>query len=519
VAKENRAGPVYLVGAGPGDPGLLTRKAAHLLKKASVIIHDGLVPSAVLGLASPGAEFVYAGKKLSASGAAHSQEAISALMIQKWGEGGVVVRLKGGDPFVFGRGAEECEALAAAGVPFEIVPGISSLAAVPAYAGIPLTARGTSATVAFATGHEAAGKPSSDVDWTALARAQTVVLFMAVKTLADCAMRLIAGGKAADTPCAVIRWGTTASQECVVGTLSTIATEAKHVLPPALVVVGDVVHLRETLRWANGLPMFGLRCLISRGGEGAEAYVDALSAQGAEPLPVPLTRFEEPNRRDSEALSREILGLSTNAWILFASGTAVHRFAAQVAASGRDARALAGIQLGCVGPATARALATHGLTADLVAPRASAAGLAEALLKRGAKGRVLIPRAEGGRVEIIDRLTAAGTEVVPLTVYRTVCQDPTHTHVVRLRHVVEAGGLSAAAFLAPSQVNAFFDLIGANAAAVLNRCRVVGAIGETTRAALLGHGVTRSVVPSSPGPTALAEAMSAAVSSVAQEES
>lgn len=511
-------GSVFLVGAGPGDPGLLTRRGAALLSSADVVVYDGLVNDALLDLAPARCRCIYAGKKRATHGRPHTQAEINELLIEHARAGRRVVRLKGGDSFVFGRGAEECQALAAAGIDFEIVPGVTAATAVPAYAGIPLTARGVTSTVSFATGHEAAGKPETDVDWRALAHAGTIVLFMAVRTMRECCAQLMAAGKSGATPAAVTRWGTTTRQRSVFATLATLPEVAARagIGPPALVIVGDVVHLRTALTWHERRPLAGARVALTRARDACGPLSDLIADLGGEAMPLPVTGIESLVAGPTPEADRLLGQLSSYAWLLLTSANAVNYFFDWLLDRDRDARALAGVRIACVGKATARALRARGLRADVVPERGHGQRVAEALIEatledRAMTGaRVLFPRALAGRPEAVDTLRAAGAQVDVLPVYRTVertgADDPAMARAVRR---LRAGQVQALGFFAPSQVEAFFHLLG-DAAAVIRACPIIGAIGRTTRAALTARGVDVHVVPSAPDGSLLVQAIARA---------
>lgn len=513
-----RPGWVYLVGAGPGDPGLLTRRGAELLASADVIIYDGLASSVLLSLSSPTSTRIYAGKKGSALGAPRSQRTIESLAIEHASAGRSVVRLKGGDPFVFGRGAEECEALATAGIPFEIVPGVSSATAVPAYAGIPLTARDVASTVAFATGHEATGKGAA-VDWSAIARADTVVLFMALATAEDCCARLIAAGRAGDTPAAAIHWGTTASQTTVVSTLAGLpaALAAAQLKPPALLVIGEVVQKRRRLSWYENRPLFGARVLVTRSADRAEPFVDAVTRLGGEALVAPLTEVVPPKPADRQGLVRGIEQLSDYGWLVFTSGNAVDRFFAELTERGLDARALATARLACVGTATAARLSHFGLRADVVPPHGDARQVARAVIDAAGPDltgcRVLLPRAETGREEAATELRAAGAQVDVVIAYRLALTPPDRPEIASALDRLHRHEIHAIGFFAPSQVRALCQLLGSDAQRVLAKVPVLAAIGATTAAQLAGLGLANTVVSATPEAAALAQAIADALSS------
>jgi uroporphyrinogen III methyltransferase/synthase len=518
------SGVVYLVGAGPGDPGLITRRGADLVARADVVVYDGLASPVLLRLARAGCELVYAGKKHVLSGGPPlTQDHIDRILIDRARAGKQVVRLKGGDPFVFGRGAEECEVLGAAGVRFEVVPGVSAATAVAAYAGIPLTARGIASSVAYTTGHEASDGGDghgSAINWPAIAGADTVVLFMALSTAADCCARLIAAGRDPATPAAAIHWGTTASQRTVVAALADLphAIGATGLKPPALLVIGDVVRLRQRLSWFEDRPLAGARVLITRPPDQAERFSNILSELGAEPVHCPLTRIVDPPPDQAARLDEAITRLGEFAWLVLASANACDRFFAALAARRLDGRALAGVRIACVGPATAAALASRGLLADLVPPHGDAAGVARAIVEATGEltgTRVLVPRALEGRDDAVDLLRAAGADVEAIAVYKLDLVEPLHPPVVTALARLRAGEIRAAAFFAPSQVRALCDLLGPDAREVLAGVPILAAIGATTAAALAARGLTAHVVPDSPDLDLLASEIAAAAGAAA----
>jgi uroporphyrinogen III methyltransferase/synthase len=504
-------GTVYLVGAGPGDPELITVRGAECLARADVVIYDGLANPVLLDHAPPASIRIYAGKKHSDRGGPLTQERITALLIEHARAGRTVVRLKGGDPFVFGRGGEEAQALAAAGIPFEIVPGVTAATAVPAYAGIPITHRDHASTVfALATGHEGEGaeRPPEQaaardgkIDWTAVARADTIVLFMAVKTLPEITRSLLGAGRAASTPAAIIRWGTTALQRTVVGTLGDLAERAAaaDLRPPALIVVGDVVRLRDALSWYERRPLFGARVLVPRQREQARGFARALVALGAEPFVVEVTRLEDAG---GAALDAALARLSDWRWIAFTSANAVERTFEALLRAGRDARALAGLRVAAVGPATSAALVRRGVRPDLVPERQDGAGVAQAILADDPDATVLLPRAAEGREELV---AALGARVTPVAAYRTVPLPAAELEPLTTR--LRAGELDVLCFFSPSQAEAILAALGAGGEAVLARARVVAAIGGTTAAALQARGVRVDLTAPAPSAESLAEAL------------
>jgi uroporphyrinogen III methyltransferase/synthase len=416
------SGKVYLVGAGPGDPGLLTLKGQRILRAADVVILDYLANPELLLEAKPGTEIVYVGRHAAER---MPQDEINQLIVDRARQGKIVCRLKGGDPFIFGRGGEEAEHVAASGVPFEIVPGVSAGYAVPAYAGIPLTHRQLSSTVLFITGQEDPEKESgSNLDWEKIAHgASTLVFFMSVSTLPHVAQKLIQAGRAPSTPVATIRWGTRGEQQVVVATLETIAERARAagIKPPALTVVGDVVTLREKLQWFECLPLFGERILITRAREQAAKLAEPLRALGAETIELPTIAIEDPE--DWAPLDRAIERLRERGydWLIFTSANGVRQFVERLAATKTDIRVLAGMKICAIGPATAGELGRHLLAVDVVPRSYVAEGVLEALAAEPVAGkRFLIPRARVARDLLPAELRKRGAVVDVVEAYRTI---------------------------------------------------------------------------------------------------
>lgn len=403
---------VYLVGAGPGDPGLLTVRGAEVLARADVVVHDRLAEVSLLDLAPGTAERVDVGKR---PGGPVDQEAINGLLVEKGKAGLEVVRLKGGDPFVFGRGGEEAQALLDAGVPFEVVPGITSAVAAPAYAGIPVTQRGLSTSFTVVTGHSRHA-PERDTDWEALARAgDTIVVLMGVSHRAEIAERLLAGGLSPDTPVAAVTWGTRAEQQTVRSTLAQLG-EAP-VEPPATIVIGKVAGL--DLTWFESRPLFGVRVLVTRSREQASELSACLRNIGAHVVEVPTIATADP--ADPAALAAAAEGVADYDWVVFTSPNAVTRFLPLVG----DARRFGAAKLAVVGPATGDALAARLLTADLVPDRFVAESLVEAF--PDGPGRVLLPQARDARDVVAEGLQAKGWNVDVVEAYATVPADPPRT--------------------------------------------------------------------------------------------
>jgi uroporphyrinogen III methyltransferase / synthase len=411
-------GKVYLVGAGPGDPGLLTLKGKAALERADSVVYDFLAASVHLRHAPPEAEKIFVGKR--GGGPRRPQEEINSLLIAKARAGQTVVRLKGGDPFIFGRGGEEAQALVKAGVPFEIVPGISAGIAAPAYAGIPLTHRDLASAVCFAAGHENPAKMESGVDWAGLATASgTLVFFMGTRNLGLIARQLIEQGRPAGTPVAVIRWGTRAQQQVVTGSLSEIAARAANLAPPTVIVVGEVVRLREELNWFERLPLFGKRIVVTRAREQAAPFCDRLEELGAEAVTLPTIEFREP--QSWSPLDDAIARLQSFHYLLLTSANGVRSFMGRLLESGRDARDLKGLVIGAIGPATAAEFSRYGIRVDVVPSHYQAEGLLEALKGHDVRGKaVLIPRAKVARDLVPQALTERGARVEVVEAYETV---------------------------------------------------------------------------------------------------
>ena len=414
---------VYLVGAGPGDPGLLTARALELIAAADVIVYDRLIPASALDGARADATLVYAGKE--GGGESMPQAEISRLLVAHGSLGATVVRLKGGDPFVFGRGGEEASALREAGVAFEVVPGVTAGVAGPAYAGIPVTHRDAASAVAFVTGHEDPDKPSSALDWEALARFPgTLVFYMGVRQLRSIAASLVACGRDAAEPAAVVERGTLPGQRVVAGSLGTIADEAAAggVRAPAVVVVGEVVRLRERLDWFGVVrPLGGLTVAVTRARAQASALADRLRRLGAAVVEAPAIRIVP---LDGPAMS-----ISGYDLICLTSPNGVRILFERLLAAGGDARVLAGARVAAIGPGTASALRSHGVVADVVPPeRFVAEGLVEALAGVPVS-RALVARAAEARDVLVEALRARGAAVDVVALYETVAEPLSEAQV------------------------------------------------------------------------------------------
>ncbi len=468
---------VYLVGAGPGDPGLMTRRALELIARADVILYDRLIPAGALDGARPGAELRYVGKSPAADST--SQEEINALLVEHGRAGSTVVRLKGGDPFVFGRGGEEAEALAAAGIAFEIVPGVTAGIAAPAYAGIPVTHRDEASAVAFVTGHEDPGKEQSAIDWDALAAFPgTLVLYMGVRRLPEISARLIEAGRPADEPAAVVERGTLPGQRTVTAPLAQIADAAADVRPPAITLVGPVASLREELAWIEQRPLHGRTVVVTRARAQASGLAAMLRGLGADVVEAPAIRIRP--RPVGEDVARMADAIGEYDLVCLTSPNGVALLFEALAARGRDARALAGTNVAAIGPGTARALEARGIRADVVPERSVAESLVAELEKTDLTGkRILIPRAAEARDVLPDGLRAAGAEVDVVALYDTV-GEPLDAAV--LNALQDADYVT---FTSSSTVTRFLDAAGDG---VPNGARVVS-IGPVTSATARERGI------------------------------
>ena len=454
------SGRVYLVGAGPGDPGLITLKAIECLKKADVIVYDRLLDDVLLSVARPEAEKIYVGK--ASSRHTMPQAGINKLLVNKAREGKTVVRLKGGDPFVFGRGGEEAEELVKNGIDFEVVPGVTSAVAVPAYAGIPVTHRSLASSFAVITGHETPDKAGSRIDWAKVAAgADTLVFLMGLQNLPGIVEHLIKNGRSEDTPAAVIKDGTRPQQVTVTGTLKDIAGRVSEsgLKSPAVIVVGEVVSMRETIRWFDNRPLSGKRILVTRARSQASSLSELLAARGAVPVELPAIIIE--TIPDNEELETAIRGLSNYDWVVFTSVNGVDAFFRSAAKLNLDSRALSGLKVAAIGPATAAALAGKGITPDCQPSIYTSRGLVAELARQNIAGqRFLLPRADIADKELVEGLTGSGAAVREITVYRTL---PDREAIDSAREMLLSGRLDMITFTSSSTVVNLVSALGADA--------------------------------------------------------
>ncbi len=498
VAKKNdkmEKGIVYLVGAGPGDPGLVTLKAVECLRKADVVVYDYLANKKFLQYASPKTKKIYVGKK--AGTHTLTQKEIESLLVKEASQGKAVVRLKGGDPFVFGRGGEEAEALARAKIPFEIIPGVTSAIAAPAYAGIPVTHRDLTSTVTFVTGHEKESGTSPDgtppIDWNALAQMDSIVFLMGIGNLSLIVKNLTEGGRDPETPAAVVEWGTYPRQRTVVGTLRTIEREVQKekIVPPAVIVVGSTVPLREKLAWFETRPLFGKRILVTRSRSQASALSKKLEEAGADVIEIPTIEIRPPSTWAD--LDRAIRSLSKYRWLIFTSINGVESFFGRLTRLKKDIRELTGIRIAAIGPATAKAVAEKGLKVDAVAEEYRAEGLLDRLGREKIKGaRILIPRAAKAREVLVKELRKRGARVDDVDAYRAV--PPRHGREELLEALSK--GIDLLTFASSSTVDNFMTMVGTKGTWHLLVKKIpVASIGPITTDTAKSHGLNVVIQP------------------------
>jgi uroporphyrinogen III methyltransferase/synthase len=495
-------GRVYLVGAGPGDIGLLTVKGLRCLERADVVVYDFHLNAQVLNCINHDAEFIYAGKR----GGHHTmvQDEINSVIVAKAKEGKTVCRLKGGDPFVFGRGGEEAEALSAEGVPFEVVPGVSSSVAAPAYAGIPLTHRKYSSSFAVIPGYEDTTKEGSSIDWSRLATGVgTLVFLMAVKNIPVLVKKLIENGRAADTPVAVIRWGTRADQETLVSTLKDVAGDVKErdIRPPAVMVVGEVVRLRETLNWYEKKPLFGRRILVTR--ENSRGF-EPLEDLGAEVMEFPAIRIAPPESwEDLDSATDRLVEAAADAdgkgaggpWLILTSANGVEYFFRRFSERGLDIRDLKGVRICAVGSKTAGRIRKMGLGVDLVPEEFRAEGLVESFKKLSGGDLTgmsfVLPRAEKAREVFPKAVRKLGGHIEVPVAYRAVKPE---RQPRRLRQFLREGRISVATFTSGATFKNFMELAGEEARELL-RDVAIAAIGPVTKKTVEKAGLKVDIMP------------------------
>ena len=490
-AKTRNPGTVYLIGAGPGDPGLITVKALEKIRTSDAIIYDYLANESLIREAKPTAELIYVGKK----GSAHTleQSEINELLVRKAMEGKSVARLKGGDPYVFGRGGEEAEVLDHANVPFEVIPGVTSAVAAPAYAGIPVTHRDHASMVTFITGHEDPTKEDSAIDWTILARNPgTLVFLMGVKNLRNISKSLIENGKAADTPAALVRWGTTSRQVSLISTLGDIPFEAERtgMSAPAVLVVGSVVSLHDKLAWFECKPLFGKRILVTRSREQSRRMAELIGEIGGEAVLFPTIRIMPPD--SFEQLDEAIQEINRFDWVIFTSINGVDRFFRRFFELREDIRDMAGPKIAAIGPVTARAIQELGLKVNRLAKQFTAEGLLVLFSPEEVSGkRFLIPRAEKAREVLPQGLVEWGAHVEVVPVYRT--GFPEDAEIQTVRKMLETEFLNVVTFTSSSTVTHFVEMLNMKNLPEILRGVVIASIGPVTSATLRENGLSVDV--------------------------
>ena len=483
-----KKGKVYLIGAGPGDPGLLGLKAKECLETADAVVYDRLADPRIIEFCRKDAEMVYVGK----ASANHTmrQPDINKLLVKLAAEGKTVARLKGGDPFVFGRGGEEAIELLEAGLPFEFVPGVTSAIAVAEYAGIPVTHRHVATSFAVITGHEDPTKGESTINWKGLATAvDTLVFLMGVENIERISSQLIANGRSADCPAAVIRWGTRPEQRTLITTVGKAAADVKAtgMKPPAIFLVGEVVKLREQLQWFDNKPLFGKTVIVTRARAQASALTKKLEAQGARVLEVPAIKIVPP--ADFAPLDKAIAEIDTYKWLILTSVNGVEYFFNRLQKAGKDSRALCGVKIAAIGSATAEALKSYGITADLIPSAYKAEELADALAEDTKAGdKLLLARAKVARNVLPERLRALGAHVDVVAAYETVsdCQNKEE-----LLEALESGEASVVTFTSSSTVTNLLDVLG-DKKDLLNKV-ALAAIGPVTAETLEKNGLKPAI--------------------------
>jgi uroporphyrinogen III methyltransferase/synthase len=485
-------GKVFLVGAGPGDPRLITLKGLECIAKADVIIYDRLASNQLFEHSKPNVEYVYVGKS---SGNHHVKQGdINMLLVKHASKGKTVVRLKGGDPLIFGRGGEEALTLFEHGIDFEFVPGVSAGNAVPAYAGIPVTHRGLTSTVAFVTGHEDPEKQDTDINWDSVVGVGTIVFYMGMKNLPRIVEQLIKHGLAPETLIAVIRWGTTPQQQTVVGSLEDIVGRVKEakLKAPCIIIVGDVVRLRQQLCWFEKKPLFGKRVLVTRTKEQAKAFSELLIDQGAQPVEMPAIDIIDPDSYENidRAFERLESGKGYD-WVIFTSANGVKYFIKRMKALNKDIRVLAGAKIAAIGPATAKAVKKLLIKVNLTPKEFVAEGLLSEFESEGVQGKsFLIPRALVARDVLPDTLREMGAEVDVAEVYQTVLGAEAGD---MLRQMIIDKEIDIATFTSPSTVTNFIKQVGPDYKELVEGIKVAS-VGPITADAIRDAGLSVDIM-------------------------
>ncbi len=489
MSEEIHIGTVYLVGAGPGDPGLLTVKGRDCLSRADVVIYDYLAEAVLEKMAPSKAERIYVGKK---KGKHHlPQDRINRLLVEKARAGLTVVRLKGGDPFIFGRGGEEAFELAQAGIPFEVVPGISAGFAAAIYAGIPLTHRDYTTSMALVTGHEKPDRKVSSLEWDKLATGVgTLIFYMGMTNLQLIVDKMVENGRAPETPVAIVRWATTPQQEVLTATLETVVQKAAEagIQPPAVIIIGEVVKMRPELRWYDNRPLFGRQFLVTRPKEGGERFAELLATEGASAVCEPTIEIVGPE--DWEPVDEALTHLIDYDYLILTSVHGVEYFFDRLKTLGYDLRSLAGCAVVAVGAKTAAAIREQGVSPDLMPEDFRAEGIVALMKAQEVEGsRVLYPRAELARPLIPASLEALGARVDAPVLYRTVKPADQGD---RLRQILQQREVDGVTFTSSSTVDNFCDLVGGHVADLLGDLPLIS-IGPLTSATLRKRGLKATI--------------------------
>lgn len=473
----NRTGTVYLIGAGPGDPGLLTIKAKECIETADIVVYDYLASPFLLEYARKDAQIIYVGKK----GGDHTltQDKINLLLVDKAKQGFDVARLKGGDPFVFGRGGEEAQMLLSHKVPYEVVPGVTSAIAAPAYAGIPVTHRDHTSFVSFITGHEDPSKKDTSMQWDVFAKSHaTLVFLMGVKNLENIVKNLLEHGKPADTPAALVRWGTTARQHTVTGTLETIVERVKlaKLKSPAIIVIGHVVSLRQELAWFDKKPLFGKKIVITRARAQASSLVSSLTKLGAHCIEIPTIKIAPPE--NIAVLKKAITAIDQYDWLVFTSVNGVRFFFDTLFEMNKDVRVLGHLKLACIGPVTKERLKDFGIISDILPKTYQAESVIEAFSSIDMDNqRVLLPRAKVARTILPEALTGMGAHVDEVVAYETQLSTQGKEELITL---LEDNEIDAITFTSSSTVSNFMSQLESKNAKKLLEKVVTASIGPIT---------------------------------------
>lgn len=485
-------GIVYLIGAGPGDPGLITVKGRERIAQADVVVYDYLANPKLLEYARPDAQVIYVGKM----GGDHTktQDEINDIIVEHCRAGKKIARLKGGDPYIFGRGGEEAEELVKAGLKFEVVPGVTAASAATAYSGIPLTHRDHTATVAFVTGHEDPTKERSKIHWDKLATSVgTIVFYMGIKNLPNIVENLIKNGRDPKTPAAVIRWGSTPDQRTVTGSLENIERLAREagIKPPALTVVGEVVSLKPTLDWYEKKPLFGRKIVVTRAREQASGFAELLAESGADVIEFPTIEIMPP--KSWEALDRALDRIQEYDWIVFTSVNGVGHFVKRLFDRDMDIRDLKGLKILAIGPKTAEAVREYGVKVDFVPKEYRAESIIEGMGEENIRGKnILIPRAKVAREVLPDEMRRLGAQVTIAECYETVKPE---SNKEKVRALFAEKRIDAVTFTSSSTVENFVSMWGEEEALKLMEGVAVASIGPITSDTARKLGLSPSIEP------------------------